>query len=141
MKVLTFVLAITCVTLLQQCQSQEPPPGCPRVDHHDATTTYLPNPYNCSTYYVCVQGTPLLMICPPGLHFNEKDNVCDWPYRADCFEIPLPAPTEEPASVSKLMPTSEATSYHMPPHSPTPTTVPEEPHTKNPQPQTTASPL
>ncbi|KAG0416841.1 hypothetical protein HPB47_006091 [Ixodes persulcatus] len=57
------------------------------------------------------------MECPPGLHFNELLNVCDWQWRAQCTELPRP-PAIKPRP--KII-TPEAT---------TPTPEPEEVQTE-----------
>ncbi|EEC01132.1 chitinase, putative, partial [Ixodes scapularis] len=90
MRALTLALAVACTALLQQSQVQGRFWGCPPVDLKDDNVTYIPNPFNCSTFFQCVQGTPVLMECPPGLHFNELLNVCDWQWRAQCTELPRP---------------------------------------------------
>ncbi len=56
---------------------------CPAVDPLDHTVL-LPNPADCSSYYSCSNGVPILMNCPDGLHFNAKLDVCDWPQYAGC---------------------------------------------------------
>jgi hypothetical protein len=45
------------------------------IDH----TVLLPCPWDCSKYYSCSDGVPILMPCPDGLVFNAKLDVCDWP--------------------------------------------------------------
>ncbi len=51
-------------------------------------TILLPNPLDCSTFYSCSGGVPILMFCPPGLLFNDKLDVCDWPQNVDCIPVP-----------------------------------------------------
>lgn len=73
--------------------------GCPPVDDTHDSATILPNPFNCSTFYICAQGTPLLFVCPGNLQFNYELEVCDYPERANCFELqqyPEPATTDVP---------------------------------------------
>ncbi|XP_066595654.1 chondroitin proteoglycan 2-like [Prorops nasuta] len=55
---------------------------CPRVNGE--FVTLLPNPQDCSTYYACETGVPILMTCSPGLLFNPKLLVCDWPSEVHC---------------------------------------------------------
>lgn len=38
----------------------------------------FPHEADCSMFYKCNWGTPVLMQCPDGLHFNPQINVCDW---------------------------------------------------------------
>lgn len=71
--------------------------GCPPVDDTHDAATILPNPFNCSTFYICAQGTPLLFVCPGNLQFNYELEVCDYPERANCFELqqyPEPGTTD-----------------------------------------------
>ncbi|XP_043210478.1 chondroitin proteoglycan 2-like [Amphibalanus amphitrite] len=58
---------------------------CPSVD--GKYPTFLPNPYDCTSYYMCSHGVAYLYYCPAGLHFNRYINTCDYPYRAQCTEI------------------------------------------------------
>ena len=44
------------------------------------------HPGKCDTYIQCSHGNPILMKCPPGLHFNKKKNYCDWIATANCNE-------------------------------------------------------
>ena len=57
--------------------------SCPAVDPLDHTVL-LPNPADCSSFFSCSNGVPILMHCPDGLHFNDKLDVCDWPQNAGC---------------------------------------------------------
>ncbi len=50
----------------------------------------FPYPYDCSKYYQCASGRPILMDCPPGTHFDRSVNVCNWPDAANCTPIPYP---------------------------------------------------
>ncbi|KAL1482298.1 hypothetical protein MTO96_033882, partial [Rhipicephalus appendiculatus] len=53
--------------------------ACPPVDHRNANATLIANPLNCSTFFMCQQGIPVLMECPQKLHFNDVLKVCDYP--------------------------------------------------------------
>ncbi|GIY49226.1 hypothetical protein CEXT_303411 [Caerostris extrusa] len=39
---------------------------------------------DCTKFYICESGNPLVKSCQPGLHFNAKLNVCDYPNKAGC---------------------------------------------------------
>lgn len=65
---------------------------CPPVDDRNANATLLANAYNCSTFYICRQGTPLKFECPADLHFNDRLKVCDYQLNASC----VPLTTQEP---------------------------------------------
>ena len=56
---------------------------CPAVDPLDHTVL-LPNPEDCSSFFSCSNGVPILMHCPDGLEFNSEVDVCDWPQNAGC---------------------------------------------------------
>ena len=40
---------------------------------------YYPHATDCSLYYVCVFGGPLLESCTGGLVYSEDLQTCDWP--------------------------------------------------------------
>ncbi|KAK6190648.1 hypothetical protein SNE40_002466 [Patella caerulea] len=42
------------------------------------------HPELCDRYIACSPSHLYIGMCPEGLHFNYKHNVCDWPYKADC---------------------------------------------------------
>ena len=51
---------------------------CPGVGTH-------PSPLDCVTYYQCTsEGLAYESRCPPGLHFNRENLVCDWPDNVEC---------------------------------------------------------
>ncbi|KAK0088124.1 hypothetical protein PV325_013120 [Microctonus aethiopoides] len=45
---------------------------------------YLIPHVRCDMFCQCVYGRPVEMICPPGLHYSEKERVCADPYLANC---------------------------------------------------------
>lgn len=104
--------------------------GCPPVDDVNDAATILPNPFNCSTFYICAQGTPLLFVCPGHLQYNYELQVCDYPERANCFEL-----QQYPEQVTTYLPVAapEASHVHVEENpkpednaAPQPTQVPEE---------------
>jgi hypothetical protein len=38
-----------------------------------------PNSNDCTHFFMCVWGSPILMTCPAGTLFNPETSVCDWP--------------------------------------------------------------
>uniref|UniRef100_A0A182R1Y5 Chitin-binding type-2 domain-containing protein n=1 Tax=Anopheles funestus TaxID=62324 RepID=A0A182R1Y5_ANOFN len=50
--------------------------------------TYFPHE-DCDKFYKCSFGLICEMKCPPGLHFNARENVCDWPQQAGCEYPPI----------------------------------------------------
>uniref|UniRef100_A0A182NR27 Chitin-binding type-2 domain-containing protein n=1 Tax=Anopheles dirus TaxID=7168 RepID=A0A182NR27_9DIPT len=55
--------------------------ACPAVN--PPRPVFLPHS-DCTRYYVCETGRACEMNCPPGLHFNVREWVCDFPHRACC---------------------------------------------------------
>ncbi|KAJ9600291.1 hypothetical protein L9F63_009416, partial [Diploptera punctata] len=77
-KPLVLVLVI-CVIQLTRSESQ-----CPRTDPINYSVLYR-HPTDCGKYYECSNGVAFEMNCPPGLHFNNDLNVCDWPQNVKCI--------------------------------------------------------
>ncbi|KAK9685083.1 Chitin binding Peritrophin-A domain [Popillia japonica] len=46
--------------------------------------TLLPHETDCTLFYKCDWGTPILQACPDGLHFNPTLSVCDFSEQAGC---------------------------------------------------------
>lgn len=46
----------------------------------------LPNTCDCTSFYQCVGGQPILHHCPEGLEWNVAAKLCDWPEIANCKE-------------------------------------------------------
>ncbi|KYQ48704.1 Peritrophin-1 [Trachymyrmex zeteki] len=57
---------------------------CPILYPKDKTIR-LPYRGNCNKYCLCSNGTPIVLSCPPGLHF-EAELVCIWPWLANCAD-------------------------------------------------------
>ena len=55
-----------------------PPPG------NDYYTVLVPVPGDCSSFYACSNGVPVLQHCPDGLHFNDELDTCEVPRDAGC---------------------------------------------------------
>ena len=51
-----------------------PPPG------DDYYTVLVPVPGDCSSFYACSNGVPVLQHCPDGLVFNDELDSCEVPY-------------------------------------------------------------
>lgn len=67
--------------------------------------TYLVNPVECSSFYQCANGVPILQHCAPdhggSLVFNPSLNVCVWPTEYDC-KLSL-VTTESPAEPPEVI--------------------------------------
>uniref|UniRef100_A0A1S4HFD8 Chitin-binding type-2 domain-containing protein n=1 Tax=Anopheles gambiae TaxID=7165 RepID=A0A1S4HFD8_ANOGA len=59
---------------------------CPKCEKCDPT--FFPHD-DCDKFYKCNFGLICEMRCPPGLHFNARENVCDWPSQAGCEYPPI----------------------------------------------------
>lgn len=61
-------------------------------------------PNHCDKYLTCLWGSFAIFNCPPGLHWNDAEKICDWPHKANCHvegERPTPEP-ELPDSEGNL---------------------------------------
>nr|CAD7451930.1 unnamed protein product [Timema tahoe] len=79
------------------------------------SSQYMANPDDCSSFYECVGGVPVLIPCPIGLHYSKITHICDYPALAQCdpdYVAPTVAPTEEAPTVA---PTEEVPDYYCPP--------------------------
>lgn len=47
-------------------------------------TWRVPDPYDCSTYHDCYQGTDLVSYCPAQLHYNPQRQSCDHARNVPC---------------------------------------------------------
>ncbi|OXU27687.1 hypothetical protein TSAR_011617 [Trichomalopsis sarcophagae] len=101
----------------------------------------LPNPYDCSTYYSCIEGVPNLMACPNGLHFNPVELECDFPEDAGCevFSTSTPEPTTTTPKPTTTTPEPTTTTPKPTTTTPEPTTTTPKPTTTTPEPTTTTS--
>ncbi|KAK2707860.1 hypothetical protein QYM36_015515 [Artemia franciscana] len=55
---------------------------CPEEDGPYAV--HIPHDSNCTMFYKCFKGTPVLQLCPSGLWFNAILEVCDYPEQSGC---------------------------------------------------------
>ena len=45
----------------------------------NCSKAFMAHEDDCTKYYVCRHGIPMLRICNPGTMFNPSNFVCDWP--------------------------------------------------------------
>jgi len=45
---------------------------------------YLSHKRDCTKYFICIVGMPVLTSCPDGLYWNQKAEFCDSPKNVDC---------------------------------------------------------
>ncbi|XP_054005238.1 peritrophin-1-like, partial [Hylaeus anthracinus] len=91
------ILAVTILTAFVTFVHNSEAVTCP--PENEELVTLIPNPLDCTTFYICNGGTPYLMKCSPGLLFNPVEKVCDWPAHAGCkphSETTTLPPTSEP---------------------------------------------
>merc|ERR1740129_6405 len=55
---------------------------------------YYQHPTECSLYYVCVFGGPLLESCTGGLVYSHDLQTCDWPRNVACQSVVSKPETE-----------------------------------------------
>ncbi|XP_022901762.1 peritrophin-1-like [Onthophagus taurus] len=78
--------------LKQQPDVEDPEVEEPEVEELNCPETngilseYLPHEKYCTLYYQCDWGRKILMYCSPGLYFNTKLNVCDYPTASGCVQ-------------------------------------------------------
>ncbi|XP_073964636.1 protein obstructor-E-like [Choristoneura fumiferana] len=68
------IVALFALASATQC----PPPGSVRY--------MVPHETDCSKFYICAHGVPLLQSCPEGTHFNSNFMVCQNPVFAGCSD-------------------------------------------------------
>jgi hypothetical protein len=73
----TAAVAVLLTTLMSSFFIECPP------DKND-TVTLIPNPNDCSSYYLCDNGVVVPMDCPPGLWFCSEKQSCNWPEDEQC---------------------------------------------------------
>uniref|UniRef100_A0A182SXB3 Chitin-binding type-2 domain-containing protein n=1 Tax=Anopheles maculatus TaxID=74869 RepID=A0A182SXB3_9DIPT len=133
---------LACCDPSIECGIAEPPPSncvpnanCPASSKE---TILLPH-NNCAMFYKCSGPFACPMDCPPQLHFNPKQNACDWPERACCDPtVPcdpcIPGVTCPPTGPTPAPPTPA------PPTPAPPTPAPPTPAPPTPAPPTPAPP-
>nr|XP_027218101.1 probable chitinase 10 isoform X3 [Penaeus vannamei] len=65
-------------------------------------------PGDCSSFRQCHNGDWVVLSCAPGLHWNERLKICDWPQRARCRST---ATTRGPDMFKKSTCTTEGEAY------------------------------
>ena len=48
------------------------------------TGEYAPDSKDCGSYFRCVLGELRREQCAPGLHWDARRDICDWPSTAKC---------------------------------------------------------
>ncbi|XP_072751877.1 peritrophin-1-like [Anoplolepis gracilipes] len=97
MKETTYVILIALLapwTVVNANKEVCPLTRCPPREKYASN---LPHETDCTKFYKCNWGFPILQDCPlafPGkkdrLHYNRRLQVCDWPWLAGCESCPKP---------------------------------------------------
>lgn len=90
---------------------------------------YRAHPTKCSDYLVCLNGGLITQYCPAGLHWNSRNNHCDWPSSAQCTASNSPAPTQGPVQTTRRTTTERTTTREPSTTRRPPTTTRREPPT------------
>ncbi|XP_054005239.1 peritrophin-1-like [Hylaeus anthracinus] len=121
------IFAVTILTVFVTIVRTSEAVTCP--PENEEFVTLVPNPLDCTTFYICDKGVAYLRKCSPGLHFNPVEKVCDWPEHANCEQNPpteSPETTPETEATTETAPETEATTEsHEPTSAPETTFVPE----------------
>ncbi|XP_016955201.1 probable chitinase 10 [Drosophila biarmipes] len=67
------------------------PPSPPRTELTaltcpSAKQSYMSHPEDCSKYYICIGGMPVVTSCPKGLFWDQKSAYCDVEKNVRCFQ-------------------------------------------------------
>ena len=60
------------------------PPVCPPIKGESQPVILIPNPDNCSEFWECDNGVPILIECPDGLYFCSEKASCSWTWDPEC---------------------------------------------------------
>lgn len=55
---------------------------CPSVDPEEVVQ--LADDKDCTVFYKCLAGEPVIQYCPEGLAYNPEFGVCDYPENVNC---------------------------------------------------------
>lgn len=58
-------------------------PRCP-INQNPNSPVHLPHTSDCSLFYKCDRGYAIEYNCPPGQHWNQRRDFCDFPHNANC---------------------------------------------------------
>uniref|UniRef100_A0A336LPX3 CSON015613 protein n=1 Tax=Culicoides sonorensis TaxID=179676 RepID=A0A336LPX3_CULSO len=89
MKFAVFLAVIAITIAIAYCAEGIYDPRCPPYDPPNTKPTYLPHESDCTKYWMCSNGKRYEKICPPmetgeRLHWDQKNEYCNWPYAANC---------------------------------------------------------
>ncbi|KNC32670.1 hypothetical protein FF38_13213 [Lucilia cuprina] len=70
------------------------PSFCPAVDNPNKAI-FLPHPKSCTEYFLCYHGERLPMHCSNMLHFDARQQKCDYPEKVKCQIMDVVSPREQ----------------------------------------------
>jgi len=75
----------TCVCVALQTAAVQPF-ACPRTLLCDRTSVdgQYGDPFNCSRFYLCIDGESFAINCPSDTSWSERAGHCDWTERVGC---------------------------------------------------------
>jgi len=94
---------VTCET--EPVTTPAPAPIC----EDDKTVYNVPYPGNCSLYYLCAFGTPVVQSCADRLLFDVNVRDCVREEDAQCYAEPTQAPTQAPTEAPTTEPSTTTT--------------------------------
>ncbi|CAF1080126.1 unnamed protein product [Adineta steineri] len=56
----------------------------PTIECPPSQSWRVPDPFDCSIYHECYQGTDILAFCPAQLLYNPEKQICDYPPDVQC---------------------------------------------------------
>lgn len=80
-KMFVFILVVFFCVFERTFEQTDP--RCP--PNNDGLVVHLPHEYDCTKFYKCDWGVPVLFDCqPPGTHWSIASDRCEWPNVANC---------------------------------------------------------
>lgn len=64
---------------------------------------YIPDKFDCSSYYVCKNGVKSKKICDFGLSYNEERSMCTWPPSSMCSSKLLKPKKATPNAIEEVI--------------------------------------
>ena len=64
---------------------------CP-VETGSTLPLFVPHPYDCTKYFVCINGVGVAMQCPDPLYYDPVYYICNWQWEVNCTAQSTTAP-------------------------------------------------
>ena len=69
-------------------------------ESEDGFVVFVPHPYECQKYFMCMGTVGIAMECPANLQFDPVLNVCNYPGVVGCVNTPYPTTSTEAVSTT-----------------------------------------